>query len=51
LHNAGHIDIMETTQHIMKRTMEYAKTLSKEKTLSMQGQELKWLGSSRGWMV
>ncbi|XP_030936395.1 uncharacterized protein LOC115961576 [Quercus lobata] len=34
LHNAGHIDIMEASQLIKKRTLEYAKTLSKEKNVS-----------------
>ena len=34
LHNGGHIDIMKTTQNIEKRIMEYAKTLSKDKSLN-----------------
>ena len=51
LHIGGHIDIKETTQHIMKRTIEYAKTLSKEKTLSMQDKSLNgWEALDDGWI-
>ena len=34
LHNVSHIDIMEASQLIKKRILEYAKTLLKEKTVS-----------------
>ena len=50
LHNAGHIDIMETIQHIMKRTMEYAKTLSREKSLSKDKSLNGWEAPKEGWI-
>ncbi|XP_075670411.1 uncharacterized protein LOC142640212 [Castanea sativa] len=50
LQNAGHIDIMETSQLIKKRTMEYAKTLSKEKPVSKDKSLNGWEALEDGWI-
>ena len=50
LHNGFHIDIMETFQHIKKRTMEYAKTLSREKSLSKDKSLNGWEAPKEGWI-
>ena len=50
LHNADHIDIMEASQLIKKRTWEYAKTLSKEKNVSKDKSVDGWEAPKDGWM-
>ncbi|XP_075675255.1 uncharacterized protein LOC142644554 [Castanea sativa] len=50
LHNAGHIDIMEASQLIKKRTLEYAKTFSKEEAVAKDKSANGWEALEDGWI-
>ena len=48
LHNVGHIDIMEASQLIKKRILEYAKTLLKKKNVSKDKSVKGWKAPKDG---
>ena len=48
LHNAGHTDIMEASQLIKKRILEYAKTLLKKKNVSKDKSVKGWKAPKDG---
>ena len=50
LHNVSHIDIMEASQLIKKRILEYDKTLSKKKNVSKNKSVKGWKAPKDGWI-